>query len=113
MLAVYAGYSLNREHVDAGAALQPFVQDALDEIEYATGAAGTKWGAERVKDGHPAALPAHPMSRSAMRTHSTRSGSYVRTVPLHDMRPRIQPEMHRDRGGARGAGSHPARAGRL
>jgi alpha-N-arabinofuranosidase len=57
VLAVYAGYSLNGEHVVAGPALQPFVDDALDEIEYVTGGANTKWGAERVKDGHPAPFP--------------------------------------------------------
>jgi alpha-N-arabinofuranosidase len=57
VLAVYAGYSLNGEHVVAGPALQPFVDDALDEIEYVTGDAKTKWGAERVKDGHPAPFP--------------------------------------------------------
>ena len=33
--------------------LQPFVQEALDEIEYCTGDASTKWGQERAKDGHP------------------------------------------------------------
>jgi alpha-L-arabinofuranosidase len=53
LLAVYAGYSLNGEHVDAGPALEPYVQDALDEIEYATGSADTKWGAQRIADGHP------------------------------------------------------------
>jgi alpha-N-arabinofuranosidase len=57
VLAVYAGYSLKGEHVDAGPALQPFVDDALDEIEYVTGDATTRWGAERVKDGHPAPFP--------------------------------------------------------
>jgi alpha-N-arabinofuranosidase len=56
VLAVYAGYSLRGEHV-TGAELEPFVQDALDEIEYVTGDATTKWGAERAKDGHPAAFP--------------------------------------------------------
>jgi alpha-N-arabinofuranosidase len=30
------------------------VQDALDEIEYVKGGPDTKWGAVRVKDGHPA-----------------------------------------------------------
>ena len=30
------------------------VQEVLDEIEYVTGDANTKWGAQRVKDGHPA-----------------------------------------------------------
>jgi alpha-N-arabinofuranosidase len=53
VLAVYAGYSLRGDHVTPGANLAPYVQDALDEIEYVTGSAGTKWGGERVKDGHP------------------------------------------------------------
>jgi alpha-N-arabinofuranosidase len=59
LLAVYAGYSLQQDHVDPGPALEPYVQDALDEIEYVTGGADTKWGAERVKDGHPAPFPLH------------------------------------------------------
>jgi alpha-N-arabinofuranosidase len=59
VLAVYAGYSLQQEHVDPGPALEPYVQDALDEIEYVTGGADTKWGAERIKDGHPAPFPLH------------------------------------------------------
>jgi alpha-L-arabinofuranosidase len=59
VLAVYAGYSLAQDHTDPGPALEPYVQDALDEIEYVTGGADTKWGAERVKDGHPAPFPLH------------------------------------------------------
>jgi alpha-N-arabinofuranosidase len=59
LLAVYAGYSLMQEHVNPGPALEPYVQDALDEIEYVTGSADTKWGAERIKDGHPAPFPLH------------------------------------------------------
>ena len=54
VLAVYAGYSLAQEHVNPGPDLEPHVQDALDELEYVTGGPDTKWGAERVKDGHPA-----------------------------------------------------------
>ena len=57
VLAVYAGYSLGGEHVAPGPDLEPYVQDALDEIEYVTGDVTTKWGAERAKDGHPAAFP--------------------------------------------------------
>jgi alpha-N-arabinofuranosidase len=53
VLAVYAGYSMAQEHVKPGSDLDPYVQDALDELEYLTGGADTKWGAERVKDGHP------------------------------------------------------------
>ncbi len=54
LLAVFSGYSLLQEHIDAGANLEPYVQDALDEIEYVTGSTSTHWGAERAKDGHPA-----------------------------------------------------------
>ena len=57
VLAVFAGYALNGEHVAAGPGLTPFVQDALDEIEYVTGGTDTKWGALRAKDGHPAPFP--------------------------------------------------------
>ena len=53
VLAVYGGYSMKQEHIQPGPDLEPYVQDALDEIEYATGATDTKWGAERAKDGHP------------------------------------------------------------
>ncbi len=54
VLAVYAGYSMAQEHVNPGPDLDPYVQDALEEIEYVTGGSDTKWGAVRVKDGHPA-----------------------------------------------------------
>jgi alpha-N-arabinofuranosidase len=54
VLAVYAGYSMRQEFVQPGPALDPYIQDALDEIEYVTGDASTRWGAERAKDGHPA-----------------------------------------------------------
>lgn len=54
VLAVYAGYSLAGEHVNPGADLEPYVQSALEEIEYVTGDTSTKWGAERARDGHPA-----------------------------------------------------------
>ena len=35
------------------------MQDALDEIEYVTGGADTKWGAERIKDGHAKPFALH------------------------------------------------------
>ena len=53
VLAVYAGYSLMGEHVNPGSDLEPYVQDAIDEIEYVTGGPDTKWGAQRAKNGHP------------------------------------------------------------
>jgi alpha-N-arabinofuranosidase len=60
LLAVYAGYSLRHDYIKPGPDLEPYVQDALDEIEYVTGdAATTKWGAQRAKDGHPTPFPLH------------------------------------------------------
>jgi alpha-N-arabinofuranosidase len=59
VLAVYAGYSLKGEHVKPGKDLEPYIQDALDEVEYVTGDVNTKWGAERAKDGHPKPFPLH------------------------------------------------------
>ncbi len=57
VLAVYAGYSLQQEHVAPGTSLQPYVDDALDELEYVTGDALTKWGSVRAQNGHPDPFP--------------------------------------------------------
>ncbi|WP_254063616.1 alpha-L-arabinofuranosidase C-terminal domain-containing protein [Granulicella sp. S190] len=57
VLAVYAGYSLKGDHIHPGPTLTPFVEDALDEIEFATGDGSTKWGALRAKLGHPEPFP--------------------------------------------------------
>jgi alpha-L-arabinofuranosidase len=54
VLAVYAGYSLGGQVVKPGPDLDPYVQEALEEIEYVTGSADTKWGAVRAQNGHPA-----------------------------------------------------------
>jgi alpha-N-arabinofuranosidase len=54
VLAVYAGYSMRQIRVKPGADLEPYVKDALDEIEYVTGGPNTVWGARRAKDGHAA-----------------------------------------------------------
>ena len=53
LLAVYAGYSLDGDHIDAGPLLKPYVDDALNEIEYVMGGKDTYWGAKRAEDGHP------------------------------------------------------------
>jgi alpha-N-arabinofuranosidase len=54
VLAVYTGYSLKGVHINPGPDLEPFVQEALEEIEYVIGSTSTPWGARRAKDGHPA-----------------------------------------------------------
>ncbi len=53
ILAVFAGYTLNGTVVPQNQ-LQPYVQDALDEIQYAIGPTTSKFGAMRAADGHPA-----------------------------------------------------------
>jgi alpha-L-arabinofuranosidase len=54
VLAVYAGYSLKGAYVKPGADLEPYIEDALDEIQYVIGPATSKWGSLRAKAGHPA-----------------------------------------------------------
>ncbi len=75
LLAVFSGYSLRQEFIPAGKQLEPYVQDALDEIEYITGDASTRWGAQRVKDGHPAPFPLHYMEIGNEEYHDE-SGTY-------------------------------------
>ena len=57
VLAVYAGYALKHDVVKPGKDLEPYVQAAVDEVEYVTGDVTTKWGAERAKEGHLAPFP--------------------------------------------------------
>jgi alpha-N-arabinofuranosidase len=53
VLAVFAGYSLRQQRVEPGPLLEPYVQDALDEIEFLTGDAKTSyWGRMRARYGH-------------------------------------------------------------
>jgi alpha-N-arabinofuranosidase len=59
VLAVYAGYSLKHQVVKPGKDMEPYVQAAVDEVEYVTGDVSTRWGAERARDGHPAPFPLH------------------------------------------------------
>jgi len=54
VLAVYAGYSLKGAYVKPGPDLEPYIEDALDEIEYVTGPATSTWGSLRARAGHPA-----------------------------------------------------------
>ena len=75
VLAVYAGYSMAQEHVEPGPALKPYIDDALDEIEYVTGAPETKWGAERIRNGHAAPFPLHYVE-VGNEDEFDRSGSY-------------------------------------
>jgi alpha-N-arabinofuranosidase len=69
VLGLYAGLSLQGgrsggvpldQRLAIGPALEPYIQDALEEIEYVTGdAATTQWGARRAQDGHPAPFALH------------------------------------------------------
>jgi alpha-L-arabinofuranosidase len=55
VVGIYAGLHLDRGvNTITGDALKPFVQEALEEIEYVSGDVSTPWGARRAKDGHPA-----------------------------------------------------------
>ena len=74
ILGVFAGYVLQGDYVE-GEALEPFIKDALDEIEYVIGGPQTKWGAQRVKDGHPQPFKLHYVE-IGNEDFFDRSGSY-------------------------------------
>jgi alpha-N-arabinofuranosidase len=57
LLAVFAGYTLKGDQFDDPKFLQPFVDEAIEEIEYVMGDKSTTWGAIRAGDGHPAPFP--------------------------------------------------------
>jgi len=93
VLAVYAGFSLpSDEHrggitIPPGPDLAPYVQEALDEIEYVSGAVTTPWGARRAADGHPAPFPLHYVEignedfvGDAKRTYNTRFAQFYDAI---------------------------------
>ncbi|HEX5493026.1 MAG TPA: LamG-like jellyroll fold domain-containing protein [Mycobacteriales bacterium] len=83
LLAVFAGYTLNGQHV-AESDFGPIVQDALDEIQYAIGDTSTPWGARRAADGHPAPFDLHYVE-IGNEDFFDRSGSYEwRFADLYD-----------------------------
>ena len=85
VLAVYAGYSMNQQLVESGPLLEPYVQDALDEIEFLTGDAKTSyWGAQRAKDGHPEPFKLNYVE-IGNEDYFDRTGSYdARYAQFHD-----------------------------
>ena len=74
VVGVFAGYVLSGDHLD-GDYIKPFIQDALDEIEYIMGDATTKWGAVRARDGHPEPFQLHYVE-IGNEDFFDRSGSY-------------------------------------
>ena len=113
VLAVYAGYSLRGAHINAGPFLKPFVQDAVDEIEFVTGDPRTKWGAVRAQLGHPKPFPLHYVELGN-EDWFDKSGSYearfaqfdraikaqypelktIATMPLKQTRPDVQDDHY-------------------
>jgi alpha-N-arabinofuranosidase len=113
VLAVFAGYALKGDHIRPGPALTPFVDDALDEIEFVTGDTSTKWGAVRAKLGHPAPFPLHYVE-IGNEDWFDRSGSYegrfaqfdkaikakfpnlktIATMPLKRIKPDVQDDHY-------------------
>ncbi|CAL8110638.1 unnamed protein product [Orchesella dallaii] len=56
ILCVYAGYSWYGDSIPPEE-MGPFVDSALNEIEYVIGDTSTTWGARRAADGHPEPFP--------------------------------------------------------
>lgn len=58
VIGVWAGLALNGD-ITPKEDLQPFIDDALDQIEFIRGPADSKWGARRAELGHPEPFPLH------------------------------------------------------
>ena len=71
--------------------LNEYLQDALDAIEYANGGPDTKWGAERVKNGHPA-----PFGLKYMEIGNENGGPvyHARYAMFYDAIKKQYPDMH-------------------
>ena len=60
VLAVFAGYVLNKDHFDAGSPeMALYTQEALEEIEYVSGPPDSEWGKRRAADGFIEPFPLH------------------------------------------------------
>ena len=93
LLAIFDGYTLDQQHVNPGPDLEPYVQDALDEIQYVTGDTSTKWGAERARDGHPAPFALHRVEIGNEEYHDP-SGSYnARFAQFYDAIKKTYPQL--------------------
>ena len=93
LLAVYSGYSLLQEHVAPGKDLEPYIQDALDEIEYVSGSTSTRWGAERARNGHPAPFHLNLVEIGNEEYHD-QSGTYdARFAQFYKAIKQVHPEL--------------------
>ena len=75
LLAVFAGYALRHDYVKPGPDLEPYVQDALDEIEYVTGDTRRRSGARNARR---TAIPRRFLCITSR--WATRTGLTVRAV---------------------------------
>ena len=85
VLAVFDGYALRGERAKPGPELDPFIQEALEEIEYVSGDTSTTWGARRAKDGHPAPFKLRYVEIGNEDFFDREKGSYdIRFTAFHD-----------------------------
>jgi len=68
------GYNGSTNNTVPGSQLGPWVQDALDAIQYANGGTNTTWGALRAANGHPA-----PFNLQYMEIGNENGGVYYNT----------------------------------
>jgi alpha-L-arabinofuranosidase len=68
------GYNGSTNNTVPGSQLGPWVQDALDAIQYANGDTNTTWGALRAANGHPA-----PFNLQYMEIGNENGGAYYST----------------------------------
>lgn len=93
VLCLYAGFSPKDNAISAGMDLLPYVEEALNEIEYVIGPVDSEWGAKRAAAGHPEPFPLHYVE-IGNEDWSDRSDSYhSRFAQFYDAIKRKYPQL--------------------
>ncbi len=96
VLGIFSGMYLDTDSGSPflGADLEPFITDALEEIEFLTGSTSTEWGALRAKYGHPEPYKLKYVEIGNEDFHERRGNTYSqRYQQMYDVLKKAHPEL--------------------
>lgn len=96
ILVVFSGMYLDTESGSPflGKDLEPFIEEALEEIEFLTGDVNTKWGALRAQYGHPEPYKLKYIEIGNEDFHERRGNTYSqRYKQMYDVLKKAYPDM--------------------
>ncbi len=96
ILVVFSGMYLDTESGSPflGKNLEPFIEEALEEIEFLTGDTDTKWGALRAQYGHPEPYKLKYIEIGNEDFHERRGNTYsLRYMQMYNVLKKAYPDM--------------------